>query len=488
MEPTLITIFGSTGDLTRRKLIPALFSLHQKKLLDRFAILGITHTERTDEQFRRSFSIKGVPKKEWAAFTKSMFCVHGDFKDASTYQRIAERAKEIEKHAGAPCNMLFYLSTPPAFFGEIAMQLRNAGLAEERTGCWRRLVIEKPFGHDLGSATQLNDRIMKTFREDQVFRIDHYLGKELVRNILVMRFANSVFENLLNKNAIDHVQISVLEDLGVEERAGYYDKTGALRDMAQSHLLQVLALLAMDPPASLEADDIREEKIKVLRALELPDTGKGFVVSGQYGPGKIAGKAVPGYRQEIGRRSDTETFVAMKLGLHNLRWGDIPFYLRTGKRLATRRAEINIVFKQLPCVLFCELPQSTTAHNVLTIRIQPESGILLTFNAKTPGPDMRVQPQAMEFCHACEFGPSPEAYEQLLHDAMRGDATLFTSWEEIRLSWRFIDRITRLWKRRKPAFPNYPAGSSGPDEADALLRHDNRFWINPRPKTPTKDT
>lgn len=472
-KPVLFVIFGATGDLAKRKLVPALQNLHKKKLLPKkFGVLGFARRQLSDERFRKQFRNS---RNNWTAFSKNLFYTQGNFTKDEDYARLAERIKKIKQRLGA-CNIVYYLATPPSFFGNIAEKLKKHGLARESENCWRRVVFEKPFGHDLKSARKLNKQIRTVFREDQTYRIDHYLGKELVQNIMVVRFANSIFETLLNNKNVDHVQISVLEKLGVEGREEYYDKTGALKDMIQSHLLQVLALTAMEPPASLNADDVRKEKIKVLQALTLPKNINECAVRGQYGPGRINNKKIKGYEEEISRRSSTETFAAIKIGVHNLRWGNVPFYLRTGKRLDKTLAEVHVVFKQLPCVLFCKLPKAQTPPNTLTIRIQPKAGVSVRFNAKLPEM-LQVQPRIMEYCYECEFGPTPEAYERLLLDVIRGDSTLFTSWKEIELSWLFVDMIERAWKKQKPKFPNYAAGSSGPKEADKLMQKDHREWL-----------
>lgn len=412
-------------------------------------------------------SLRNTKKDSLARFLKRISYVQGNSGDPQAYDVLR---RHIEKLVGATGDVVFYLATPPEIFGAIAKHLGQAGL-NKSNGAKHILIIEKPFGSDLESSRKLQREISSAFNESQVFRIDHYLGKELIQNILILRFTNSLFEHLCTSQYVDHVQITVAEEIGVEDRAEYYDKSGALRDMIQNHLLQVLCLIAMEPPVSLDASDIRAEKVKVLRAIERfsQETVSSNVVRSQY----------EGYRKEKGvhAASRTETFVALKTEIQNLRWSGVPFYLRTGKQLRKSFAEVNIVLKDLPCVLFCTLPSSKLHSNRITIKIQPDEGIAVQFNTKTPGA-LGISPQLMEFCHACQIGPtSPKAYENLLRNALAGDQTLFTSWEEVEEAWKLIDPILSAWKKSKK-LSSYKGGSMGPREADELLKRDNRTWIN----------
>lgn len=451
MTKTAVILFGATGDLAKKKLYPALYGLHKKGVLKNYEIICVGRREFTTKQIREAAKIND---KKAGQFFKQISYVRGEFHDSRIYSTISAKLKTAK-------NVLFYLATPYQLFGTIAKEIQKAGLSKN---C--RVIFEKPFGHDLESAKKLNDSLRAVFDESQIYRIDHYLGKDIIQNILVLRFTNSIIEHLCNNNFVDNVQITVSENAGIEERGNYYDKTGALRDMVQNHLLQMLSLIAMEPPCSLSADAIRDEKVKVLSALHEINTDS--VIAGQY----------TGYISEpkVEKNSKTETFVALKAEIHNLRWGGVPFYLRTGKKMAKPYAEINIVLKDLPCVLFCQLPNAKLNSNRITIRIQPEEKISIQFNSQVPGKQWIIMPHKMEFCHSCEFGPtSPKAYENLIEDALESNQTLFTRWDEVENSWKFIDKITNAWHTRKNVFKyknNYPK------QADQLLTREGRAWIN----------
>ncbi|MDP6599805.1 MAG: glucose-6-phosphate dehydrogenase [Candidatus Woesearchaeota archaeon] len=487
IEPCMTIIFGATGDLMNRKLLPAFYKLEFENLLHKSSkIIAFARKEKSNEQFRKEvlkstkkFSKLKINDKVWKRLANKIFYHQSEFQDVKGFNRLKTLIKKICTKSAA-CNRVFYLSAPPSFFETIIANLKKNGLTA--SSGWSRIVFEKPFGHDLRSAKKLNESIKKAFKEKQIYRIDHYVGKELVQNLLVLRFANSIFEPVWNKKYIDHVQITVAEELGIETRGNYYDKFGALKDMVQNHMLQLVALTAMEPPVRLDAYDLREEKVKVLRAIEqftLKDV-KNITVRGQYGAGEINGKRVNAYRNEekIDKKSNTETFVALKLNINNWRWEGIPFYLRTGKRLKERVAEINIVFKQNHSVLFDEYVKHTEP-NMLIARIQPEEGISLQFSAKVPGKKMIVDNVRMDFCHECRFGPnSLDAYERLLYDITIGDQTLFTSWDMVEHSWKIVDKITKAWRHGKVS--NYNPDSWGPKEADKLIEKDGRRWYKPQ--------
>jgi len=488
-----LVIFGATGDLTHRKLMPAFYDLEFKNALHKdFKVIGFARRNKSNESYReeilnsiKKFSKMKINEEVWKRLEKKIYYHQSEFYDFNGYKKLDKFMGAIAGEKSKNCNKVFYLAAASEFFEVIVNNLKKAGLAfkSDEGDAYNRVVFEKPFGRDLKSAKKLNGIIRGVFNENQIFRIDHYLAKELVQNLLVLRFANSIFEPLWNKKYIDHVQITVAEELGVDARGGYYDKSGALRDIMQNHMLQLITLVAMELPVSLNADDIRQEKVKVLRSIEpfsVKDV-KNLAVRGQYDSGKINNEKIKSYRNEVGvaKNSHTETFAALKLKIDNLRWSGVPFYMRTGKRLNERVAEISIVFKKTPSVLFHQHMEGLDP-NMLIIRIQPDEGISLQFNAKIPGPRMLIEPVRMDFCHECKFGPnSPEAYERLIHDVMVGGSTLFTRWDEVEYSWKIIDIIQKAWKKKKIKLPNYNPGSWGPKEADNLIQKDGRKWIKP---------
>jgi len=488
--PCVVVIFGAAGDLTKRKLIPALYNLkHSKLLSDQFVVLGIARAEMSDEEFRsrmrddmKEFATDEVDPQEWKWLEESLYYMSGDFNDEAMYAELKSRVEELDQNHQAQGNYAFYLAAAPQFFAPICEQLGRAGLTNEDNGHWRRVVIEKPFGRDLESARKLNQEIRAVLNEDQIYRIDHYLGKETVQNILVFRFGNGIFEPIWNRRYIDSVQITAAEKVGVELRGAYYESAGALRDMVPNHLLQLVTLTAMEPPISFGADAVRDEQAKILHAIQCPspDEAAQRSVRGQYGPGEIDGKSVPGYREEpkVARDSSTETFVALKLLIDNWRWADVPFYLRTGKHLAARDTEIAIQFKQPPFVLFRKTAVEELTRNRLVLHIQPDEGISLRFGAKVPGSIMNIGAVDMDFDYEDYFGDTPSTgYERLLHDCMVGDATLFQRADQVEAGWAVVDPIQKTWSEgTPPEFPNYAAGSWGPDEADELLRRDGREW------------
>ena len=487
IEPCVIIIFGATGDLTNRKLLPALYKLELDNLLHKDTkIVAFARKPKSNEQFRKDalastkkFSKLTTNKDIWKKLANKVFYHCSEFQDAEGYNKLRNLIKE-RCTKNAECNKIFYLAAPPGFFGAIIDNLKISGLNE--SSGWSRVVFEKPFGHDLESAKNLNETIKKDFNENQIYRIDHYLGKELVQNLLVLRFANRIFDSIWNNKYIDHVQITVAEESGVETRGDYYDKAGALRDMVQNHMIQLVALTAMEPCVKLDVDNIMEEKMKVLKSIR-PFSSKDVdevSVRGQYVSGIVNNKKVRAYKDEekVAKNSNTETFVALKLNIDNGRWANVPFYLRTGKRLRERVAEINIVFKQNPEILFSN-NASGIEPNMLIIRIQPEEGISLQFAAKVPGRKMAIDNVRMDFCHECRFGPNtPDAYERLLYDIIIGDQTLFTSWNMVEHSWELADKISNGWKRGKVSY--YEPGTWGPKEADKLVEKDGRKWYEPQ--------
>ncbi len=487
-QPCSIVIFGATGDLTNRKLIPALYNLAADgDLPPAVAIVGFARREKSDEQFRaelekatRKFSRQPVRDEMWKTFAQAISYHQSEFEDESGYKKLAKRLDRIDKEHGTRGNRLFYFAAAPDQFEPILKHLKAAGLNEACKGSWARVIVEKPFGSDLGSARELNRIVRNSFTEEQTYRIDHFLGKETAQNILVLRFANAIFAPLWNTHYVDQVQITAAETLGVETRAGFYERTGALRDMVQNHLLQLLCLVAMEPPTDLSADSIRDEKVKVVRSLRrLPRSEVAAnVVRGQYTEGAIHGDPVLGYRQEqnVNPGSQTETFVALRLFIDNWRWADVPIYMRVGKRLPKSATEISIHFKKAPPVLF---NKGLSDQNVLVIRIQPDEGISLRIQAKVPGTSFRIEPVKMDFHYGTSFGKaSPEAYERLLLDAMSGDATLFARRDEVEEAWAFIDPIEEAWHSKKdaPGLFFSAAGSWGPEDADDLLARDGRAW------------
>lgn len=492
-EPCTIIIMGATGDLAHRKLVPSLYNLAVDHLLPHgFAVVGFSRKDKGDEDFRRDmceavneFSRYAPVQREiWDSFAEGLFFQQADFSDHECYTDLSRTLQKIDQERGTHGNRVFHLATPPGAFSTIADMLGKCGLVSPNaTGSrWTRIVVEKPFGRDLESARALNEDLHRTFREEQIYRIDHYLGKETVQNLLVFRFANGLFEPIWNRRYVDNVQITVAEELGIDRRAGYYETAGALRDMVQSHMLQLLTLTAMEPPVALDADAVRDEKVKVLRAVDryTPQQVAQNVVRGQYGPGWVGGKEVPGYRAEEGvdRASTVETYVALKLNVDNWRWAGTPFYLRHGKRLPKRETEIAVTFKRAPLALFEHLDPESVTPNVLTMRIQPDEGISLKMVAKVPGQVVDIQPVYMDFLYGASFSrQSPEAYERLLLDVMLGDPTLFTRSDEVEAEWRIVDLILDAWQAQaKPDFPNYEAGTWGPNEAVELIEHDGRSW------------
>jgi glucose-6-phosphate 1-dehydrogenase len=490
-EPCSIVIFGATGDLTHRKLIPALYNLAvDGDLPPGLSVVGFARRDKTDEVFRseleeaaRKYSRQPINDELWENFVGSIFYHRSEFDDATGYQRLKERLDQIDQERGTRGSRLYYLSAGPDQFEKILRHLKDSGLADSKEDSWARVIVEKPFGTDLKTAQHLNSVVSHSFPEDATFRIDHYLGKETAQNIMVLRFANAIFEHLWNHRYIDHVQITASEQLGVENRAGYYEGAGALRDMVQNHLLQLLCLIAMEPPTDLGADSIRDEKVKVLRSLRRirnEDVAKD-VVRGQYIEGAINGQDVVGYRSEknVNPESLTETYVGLRIQVDNWRWAGVPFYMRVGKRLPKGGTEIGVHFKNAPGVLFNrnELSTRDGSQNVLVIRIQPDEGVSLRMQSKVPGASVRVQPVKMDFSYGTSFGKaSPEAYERLLLDAMSGDATLFARRDEVEEAWRFIDDIEAGWAAQKAKMCFYPSGSWGPVEADELIEEDSRAW------------
>jgi glucose-6-phosphate 1-dehydrogenase len=488
--PCAFVIFGASGDLTKRLLIPALYHLKRANLLpEDFALVGISRTPESDEEFRtnlgkslRELSQDPIDDGAWNWFAQRVHYVAGPLDDPSTYERLKAvlRRMDVDHRTGG--NYLFYLAVPATEFAPIAQRLGAAGLAREENGQWRRVVVEKPFGTDLKSAQALNRILLENFTEQQIYRIDHYLGKETVQNIMVLRFGNGLFEPLWNRQHVDHVEITVAETLGVERRGRYYDATGALRDMVPNHMFQLLTLTAMEPPTCFQANATRNEKGKVLEAIRTftRETARQNVVRAQYGPGLIDGKMVPAYREEpdVDPDSVTETYVAMKLTIENWRWAGVPFYLRTGKRLAAKHSEILIRFKQAPLTLFQGTPVECLTPNDLTMNIQPEEGVSLRFGAKVPGPIMRMGDVEMKFDYGDYFHAAPSnGYETLLYDCMMGDASLFQRADTIESAWKIIQPILDAWtEERVNALPLYPASSEGPAEADALIQRDGRKW------------
>jgi glucose-6-phosphate 1-dehydrogenase len=487
-----IVIFGASGDLTSRKLIPALFRLWCQKLLPPgTCIVGVARTQDTDEKFREDLwtamqedspDTARDHKEHYDEFAKGIFYHTGTFEDRTVFDALGAKLRQLDAERGTGGNRLFYLATPPAAFPLIVRSLGAARLVNRsHDGPWTRIIVEKPFGHDLAGAQSLNAIVGDSFREDQIFRIDHYLGKETVQNILVLRLGNGIFEPLWNCRYVDHVQITVGESLGVEGRAGYFEQAGVIRDMVQNHMLQLLTLTAMEPPVEFSADAVRNEKVKVLQSVRIPDPEEvaRTVVRGQYGPGTIDGSAVPGYRQEPGvaPASSTETFVAARLSVDNWRWAGVPFYLRSGKRLPKRETEIAIAFKAAPYSVFRRSMPGTLGPNILALRIQPDEGISLSFGAKVPG-QIRIEPVQMDFLYSEAFGGRPpEAYERLLLDAMHGDSTLFARRDEVEGAWKIVDAIIAGWQAAGAApIPEYAAGSWNPKEADELLARDGRAW------------
>jgi len=480
-DPCVLTIFGASGDLTKKKLLPALYALAFRGLLPpRFAVVGVARTPESDDEFRERMkeAVQEHARDEfrdevWEALAESMRYVATDFSDEGGEDEVARTLSELDEERGTGGNRVYYLAIPPSVFPTVVDALGR----RRSTEGWTRLIIEKPFGHDLESAQTLTAAIQEHFTEDEVFRIDHYLGKETVQNMLALRFANGIFEPIWNRQFIDHVQITVAESIGIEGRAGYYEQAGAIRDIFQNHLLQLLAITAMEPPIDFTAESVRNEKVKVLRSLHTP--GPKSVVRGQYGRGFVEGEEVPGYREEQGVAPDstTDTYVAAKLYVDNWRWADTPFYVRMGKRLARRETTIAIQFKRAPHPPFEETAAEGLRPNVLIVHIQPDEGVSLAIGAKVPGQGMTIRTVHMDFLYGGAFRTGmPEAYERLILDAMLGDATLFTRTDEVEEQWKLVDAIAAAWKRDRPSFPNYAAGTWGPPSADELLARDSRSW------------
>jgi glucose-6-phosphate 1-dehydrogenase len=491
-EPCTMVIFGASGDLTRRKLMPALYSLARDRLLPpSLAVVGVARRPISDDEFRKQMREgcdhfarrRPVDPQLWESFASGIFYVSGEFHDPAAYARLRTRLEEIDRLRGIPGNRLFYLSTPPGSFPPILEQLGAAGLIQrEHERPFTRIIIEKPFGTDLESARQLNREVQSVADESQIYRIDHYLGKETVQNLLVFRFANGIFEPLWNAKYVDHVEITGAESIGIEGRGGYFEQAGILRDMVQNHLFQIVCLTAMEPPVAWSADEIRDEKLKVLKALRhIPEREMAeYVVRGQYAAGSIAGKPLRGYQEEPGvaQGSIAETYVALRFFIDNWRWAGVPFYLRAAKAMPKKVTEVALYFKAAPLRLFSEGGRHAAEPNVLAIRIQPDEGISLKFGSKVPGPTTEIHPVTMEFHYGTSFGAEPpEAYERLLLDCMLGDATLFTRADEVEASWRWVSRIHQAWAQSgATAIPTYEAGTWGPAEADALLARDGRQW------------
>ncbi len=493
-----VVIFGASGDLTKRKLIPALYNLAWDRALPGgFAVIGVARREKTDASFREelqeavaAFSRrKPIDEALWTDVARGISYVRGAANEPATYQALRVHLERFDAERGTQGNRLFYLAVPPNEFGPIVEGLRSSHLVAPPSrgrlgGAWTRVVFEKPFGHDLASARSLNDAIAAAFDESQVFRIDHYLGKETVQNLLVFRFANSLFEPVWGRKHVDHVQITVAEEIGVEGRGRFYEQTGITRDIVENHAMQLLCITAMEPPIALAADAVRDEKVKVLRSLRAMERSEVArnVVRGQYGRGVVRAEDVPAYREEpdVAPDSRVETYVAMRCFIDNWRWGGVPFYVRAGKRMARRVTEIAVVFKEVPHTLF-HAQDGGIAPNVLSVRIQPDEGIALRFTSKEPGQQTILRDVAMDFRYGMAFGSNtPEAYERLLLDAMRGDATLFTRRDEVEAQWEYIDRVFSAWATDgNPPPPSYAAGTWGPDPAEDLLAHDGRRWRKP---------
>lgn len=492
--PCAMVIFGASGDLTRRKLLPAVYSLARDRLLpESFAVVGYARRPYTDETFRERVREgcdsharrRPVDATLWERFAPGISYVQGTFGEPEGYRKLKAHLEELDKARGIKGNRLFYLATPPSSFAEILKNLREEGLLDDDEGQgFSRVIIEKPFGRDLETALTLNTAVSQYLREDQTYRIDHYLGKETVQNIMVFRFANGIFEPLWNKKHIDHVQLTVAESIGMEGRGRFFEEAGILRDIIQNHLFQILSLMAMEPPVSLEANAIRDEKVKLLRSLRPVDLDnfEKDVIRGQYSTGSVAGSEAAAYLDEPGveEGSTTETFAAMKLFIDNWRWAGVPFYLRAGKRLPKKVVEFAIHFKQAPQALFRDVLPRGTSSNCLVVRVQPDEGISLTFDSKVPGPSMQIHPLNMEFRYGSTFGAAPpEAYERLLLDAMLGDSTLFIRDDEIELAWKWCDPILKKWAEPETELHTHPAGSWGPEAADELIHQDGRRWRRP---------
>jgi glucose-6-phosphate 1-dehydrogenase len=485
--PASLVIFGSGGDLTKRLVVPALYHLAQAgKLPDEFAIIGLDHKDWTDEQWHGSLTEMmqaftkdtGIDTQTWSWLTQRMHYMPGDFTEPATFSRLGKFLVKQRERNNAD-NVLFYLAVSDRFFGPIIEQLGRAGLAQQSERGWRRVIVEKPFGHDLPSAEALNAQILKVLTEDQIYRIDHFLGKETVQNILVLRFANGIFEPLWNRDHVDHVQITAAETVGVEGRGRFYEQTGAMRDMVPNHLFQLLAMIGMEPPISFDADAVRAKKTELFQAI--PPITPENAVRGQYGSGVELGQKVTDYRHEpnVAPDSATETYVALKLGIDNWRWAGVPFYLRTGKRLPARTTEIAVQFKQAPYALFRDTPIERLPPNILTLRIQPDEGLSISFSAKGPGAEIEIDGVAMDFAYRDYFEPlAAVGYETLIFDCLIGDATLFQRADSVESAWCAVQGLLDFWATHRPDdFPNYASGSAGPEAAARLLERDGRAWL-----------
>ena len=485
-----MVIFGASGDLTKRKLIPALYNLRKAQLLsENFAVIGVARAEMHDKEFRsrlrddmNEFATEKVDEEIWKWLEDRLYYLPGDFEDDETYARLKTLLEKVDKERNGEGNYFFYLATAPDYFASVVQRIGSTGLTGEEEGRWRRVIIEKPFGRDLESARKLNLEIKNVLDERQIYRIDHYLGKETVQNILIFRFGNSIFEPIWNRRYVEHVQITAAETVGVEQRGAYYETAGALRDMVPNHLLQLVTLTAMEPPISFGADAVRDEQAKILHAIQhlSPEDALSRVVRGQYEEGEVKGEKVAGYRHEpnVAPDSHVETFVALKLLIDDWRWADVPFYIRTGKRLAARDTEIAIQFKQPPFVLFRNTAIDKLTTNRLVLHIQPDEGISLRFGAKVPGATESIGAVDMDFDYEDYFGDTPSTgYERLLHDCMVGDATLFQRADQVEAGWAVVAPIQEAWQNEStPTLAKYPAGSWGPKEADELLARDGRKW------------
>jgi glucose-6-phosphate 1-dehydrogenase len=487
--PATLVIFGAGGDLTKRLIVPALYNLVRAGALpDGFAIIGVDHNDQSTDGWRRNLSETmqaftrerggSIDEQAWSWLMARMQYMRGDFNEPETFGRLEQLLNDQRKRPNGSGNVLFYLAVGDRFFGPIIDQLGRAGLARQSQEAWRRVIIEKPFGHDFGSAVALNAQILKVLSEDQIYRIDHFLGKETVQNILVLRFANGVFEPLWNRDHVDHVQITVAETVGVEGRGRFYERAGALRDMVPNHLFQLLAMIGMEPPISFDADAVRAKKTELFEAIH--PIAPADAVRGQYGAGVVLGRKVPDYRHEptVAPDSGTETYVALKLGIDNWRWAGVPFYLRTGKYLSARTSEIAVQFRQAPYALFRDTPVERLPANILTLRIQPDEGLSLSFSAKRPGPEIEIDGVEMDFAYRDYFAPlASVGYETLIYDCLIGDAMLFQRADTVEAAWCAVQGLLDAWARAPAGdFPNYPAGSAGPEAADRLLARDGRAW------------
>lgn len=486
----ILVLFGGTGDLTHRKLLPAVYNLkHSGKLPDNFAIVSIGRRDISTEAYReqasksvKAFSrFKIIDENLWKDVSERIYYRQFDFNDSSGYKELNSFLNSLDKKYNTAGNRIFYLAVAPEYFALITDELNKEKMIDN-TLSWQRLIIEKPFGKDLFSARKLNKKITEVFGEENTYRIDHYLGKEMIQNLMVLRFANSIFEPLWNNKYIDNIQISSSEVVGVENRGGYYEHAGALKDMVQNHMLQLLTLTAMEPPVDLSASAIKDEKVKVLRSLEkiTPEKIRGDIIRGQYSQGYLNDNMLPAYRQEerVSPQSETETFVALKLHVDNFRWAGVPIYIRTGKRMKAKSTEIIIQFKSIPKVLYSK-EYSSIKPDLLVITVQPRESIYFQFNTKMPGTENNIIPVQMDFCQSCQFeSNTPEAYERLIFDVMNGDSTLFTSWDEVEYSWKFVDTISTHWQTESSPLYFYESGSYGPSQCDDLLKRDNKHWWN----------